>query len=126
MKRTKIIYRIVTILISFGLGLGSVFNAMSSKESLDLVHDKLGYPAYLVPFLGVAKLVGIAVILIPGFRRLKEWAYAGLAFDLIGAVYSHIAIGAPIGEWAPLFILISLLGISYIFHHKVMEGNVAQ
>jgi len=125
MKRNKIIYWVVTVLISFGLGLGSVFNAMSSKESIELVHDKLGYPEYLVPFLGVAKLVGIVVILIPGFRRLKEWAYAGLVYDLLGAVYSHIAISAPVGDWAPLFILIGLLGISYIYHHKLIDGNAA-
>ena len=125
MKRNKIIYWVATVLISFGIGLGSIFNAMSSKESIDLIHTKLGYPEYLIPFLGVAKLLGLIVILIPGFRRLKEWAYAGLIFDLIGAVYSHIGIGAPVSEWAPLFILIGLVGVSYVFHHKVIEGSAA-
>ena len=55
----------------------------------------LGYPPYFTPFIGVAKLLGSIAILIPGFPRIKEWAYAGLVFDLIGAVYSQIAVGMP-------------------------------
>ena len=45
----------------------------------------LGYPAYLHPFIGVAKILAVITILVPGFPRLKEWAYAGLVIDLIGA-----------------------------------------
>ena len=121
MKKTKIIYWILTGLMSLGLGLGAVFNAMSSKESVELISGHLGFPAYLVPFVGVAKLLGIITILIPGFPRLKEWAYAGLVFDLVGAMYAHIAIGAPVSEWAPLFVLIAIIAGSYIYHHKLLN-----
>ncbi len=122
MKKTKIIYWILTGLMSLGMGLGAVFNAMSSPESLELVSHHLGFPAYIVPFVGVAKLLGIIVILVPGFPRLKEWAYAGLIFDLIGAIYAHISIGAPPSEWAPIFVLIGIIAGSYIFHHKILGG----
>ena len=124
MKKDKIIYWILTGLISVGLGLGAVFNALSSPESVELVSHHLGYPEYIVPFLGVAKLLGIVVILIPGFPRLKEWAYAGLIYDIVGAIYSHISISAPVSEWAPLFILISLIMGSYFYHHKLLKAEV--
>ena len=68
MKKTKIIYWILTGLMSLGMGLGAVFNAMSSPESLELVSHHLGFPVYIVPFVGVAKLLGIIAILIPGFQ----------------------------------------------------------
>ena len=122
MKKTKIIYWILTGLMALGLGIGSVFNAMSSVESVELINHHLGFPAYMVPFVGVAKLLGLIVILVPGFPRLKEWAYAGLVYDLLGAIYSHISIGAPASEWAPIFVLVAFVAGSYIFHHKILKG----
>jgi hypothetical protein len=57
---------------------------------------ELGYPVYFVKLLGVAKVLGIAAILYGGFPRLKEWAYAGLTFDTLGAACSHLAVGDPL------------------------------
>jgi uncharacterized membrane protein YphA (DoxX/SURF4 family) len=66
----------------------------------------LGYPAYFVSILGVWKLLGGLAVLAPRFPRLKEWAYAGMAFDLTGAAASHAACGDPAGKVvAPLVIL---------------------
>ncbi len=56
----------------------------------------LGYPAYFVTILGTWKLLGGLAILAPRLPRLKEWAYAGIAFDLTGAAFSHAAVGDPI------------------------------
>jgi uncharacterized membrane protein YphA (DoxX/SURF4 family) len=56
---------------------------------------RLGYPAYFLTILGALKILGALVILAPGFRRLKEWAYAGLMFDVLGAVLSRLATGDP-------------------------------
>ena len=53
----------------------------------------------MITFLDVAKILGVIAILIPGYPRLKEWAYAGLAFDLIGATYAQIAKGYPAANW---------------------------
>ena len=116
--KTKTIYWIVTGFVALMLSFGSILNIMSTQESIDLVSTKLGYPLYLIPFLGVMKILGCITILVPGFPRLKEWAYAGLIYDLGGAVFSHIAVGAPVGEWAPLFIGIGLIGTSYYLYHK--------
>ena len=117
MKKTKVIYWIFTGLMTALLGLGSVFDAVSAPEAVAYV-TRLGYPAYLVPFLGVAKLAALIVILIPGLPRLKEWAYAGLVIDLVGALYSHIAVGESPGTWAPLSVVLLLIAGSYAFYHK--------
>ena len=59
------------------------------------VHDMahLGYPDYMLPLLGVWKLLGAAVILAPRLARLKEWAYAGMVFDATGAAVSRAVLG---------------------------------
>jgi hypothetical protein len=67
--------------------------------------SRLRYPAYFLALLGVAKLLGAAVILLPRLPRLKEWAYAGLLFDSVGAVVSRTAIGdGPVKLLLPLLI----------------------
>ncbi len=59
---------------------------------------KLGYPVYFVVLLGVWKALGAAVIVAPRLPRLKEWAYAGIVFDLTGAAVSHAASGSSAGN----------------------------
>jgi uncharacterized membrane protein YphA (DoxX/SURF4 family) len=125
MKRTKIIYWIITGLLSVMMGIGAIFDAISAPEAIEHI-THIGYPAYLLPFLGVAKILGIIALLIPGFPRIKEWAYAGLFYDLIGALYSHIAFGDPVSDWAPLFILFALIGSSYFFYHKLLKETVVK
>lgn len=53
----------------------------------------LGYPPYLGPLIGIAKLLGVSALLIPRFPRLREWAYAGFAFLMCGAISSHLLSG---------------------------------
>jgi hypothetical protein len=84
------------------------------------MHDGLGYPLYFIQFISVAKLLGAIVILIPGVgRSIKEWAYAGLFFDLAGAIYSGIASS---GTFDPnmLGMLIWILPgvVSYYYWHR--------
>lgn len=116
MKTTKIIYWVFTGLFATAM-LGSAIPDILVMQMAVEGFGQMGYPAYLVPFLGVAKLLGVAAILIPDYPRIKEWAYAGLVFDLIGAAYSLMSIG----EWAsaPMPLVIMLVGMgSYIFYHK--------
>jgi hypothetical protein len=55
-----------------------------SQKAIQLIHDGPVYPIYFIQFISVAKLLGAIVILIPGLHTIKEWAYAGLFFDLVG------------------------------------------
>src|SRR5687767_12391808 len=90
MKKINIAYWIITGLFAAFMLFSAIPDIMVVPEAVAMITG-LGYPKYLIPFLGVAKLLGVIVILIPWFRRIKEWAYAGLFFDLIGATYSSIA-----------------------------------
>ena len=120
MKKVKVIYWISTILIA-GLMLFSGFpDLISTKEAVEFF-KQLGYPAYLLPFLGVAKMLGAIAILIPGFNRLKEWAYAGIFFDLTGAAYSGVAAGGPITGVLFFLVILVVLFVSYIYHHKKLQ-----
>ena len=74
----------------------------------------LGYPPYLLLFLGTAKTLGVAAVLSPGPARLKEWAFAGLTFDLTGALYSHLSVGDPARAWMPAAFGLALMTGSYV------------
>ena len=71
----------------------------------------LGYPAYVVTILGVWKLLAVPALLVSGFDRLKEWAYAGVMFDLTGAAASHLAVGDPL--WHQ-FLIGGLLAVAFV------------
>jgi len=124
MKKTKIIYWIFTILLCLPLLIGAIPDIIRVPEAVELMKH-LGYPEYLLPFLGVAKVLGIIAILVPGFPRLKEWAYAGIFFDLAGAMYSHLSVGDGPDKWAGFFIGFVLLFGSYIFYHKKRKAVAA-
>ena len=75
----------------------------------------LGYPTYFMTIIGLAKLLGVIALLIPGFALLKEWAYAGFCFNLIGAVATHLFVSDPLSEWLPPLIMLAVGGASYHF-----------
>ena len=115
MKRIKFLYWILTGLMAAFMLVASIPDVLQIPDAIE-VFTRLGYPRYLLPFIGIAKILAVIAILSPGFSRLKEWAYAGLVFDLIGALYSHIAIGDSVGVW--IFALIALLLVtgSYVLY----------
>jgi hypothetical protein len=117
MKKTKITYWILTGLLAAMLGIGAVYDAISAPEAVEHI-TRIGYPTYLVPFLGVMKLLGLIAILVPGYPRIKEWAYAGLTYDVFGALYSHIAFGDTIQMWGGLIVGLALIAASYFYYHK--------
>ncbi len=123
MKKTKILYWIITGLFSAFMLFSSVPDILSAPDAIKFMNH-LGYPNYFITFIGVAKLLGIIAILIPGYPRIKEWAYAGLAFDLIGAVYSLIATDGLVPQMSVMLLPIIFLALSYILHHKIMQAHV--
>lgn len=88
-KGRTIGYWVVTVLLAVPLMGGGVMDLIAPPD-VAAGFEKLGYPLYLPALLGVAKILATIAILAPKFPRLKEWAYAGVVFDLIGAIYSHI------------------------------------
>ena len=122
MKKTNIIYWIFTGLFAGLMLFSGIPNLLLNQESVDFI-GRLGYPTYFIRFIGLAKILGVIAILVPGFPRIKEWAYAGLFYDLIAALYSLIAIGDPIGPSMFLLLPIALGALSYFFYHKKLNHN---
>jgi hypothetical protein len=83
-------YWIITGILSFCLFSGGLAQALQLQGVVQ-GFKPLGYPIYFISIIGIWKMLGIIAILIPGFKLLKEWAYAGLFFTMTGAVISHIA-----------------------------------
>jgi len=88
-SRTRLVwYWIATSLIEVEMVTGGTWDLLRTAYVRGLM-DHLGYPEYLLTILGIWKILGAVAILAPGFPRLKEWAYAGMIFDLTGAAASH-------------------------------------
>lgn len=105
-------YWIATIWLASGLLAGGLQQLFHTKNFVDIfVH--LGYPLYLLTMLGIWKILGTTAILVPGFKLLKEWAYAGSFFVWVGAIFSHVALGDSIKEIFPGIVLLILTVVSW-------------
>ena len=113
-KRNKIIYWISTIWVALGMLASGLQQIFHTKGFVDIIVH-LGYPLYLLYILGVWKILGAIAILIPGFKLVKEWAYAGFFFVMSGAVFSHIASGDSMKEIFPSLALLILTVVSWYF-----------
>ncbi len=117
MKKLNILYWVFTGLFAAFMFFSAIENIRVTEGSVELF-ESLGYPHYLIAFMGVAKLLGVIGILIPGFPRLTEWAYAGLFFDLTGATYSVLVAQEFHPATLTMIIPFGLGALSYIFYHK--------
>jgi uncharacterized membrane protein YphA (DoxX/SURF4 family) len=108
-KGRKIGYWVATGLTALTMLGGGTLDALAVPDAV-AIFASLSLPKYLVHFIGVAKILAAITILLPKFPRLKEWAYAGIAIDLVGAAYAHAASGQTVGETiTPLVILAIVL-----------------
>jgi len=121
MNKPRVLYWVVTGLLALFMLLASIPDVLRSAEAAD-VFRHLGYPMYLLPFLGTAKILGVIAIVALANRTLKEWAYAGIAFDLLGAWYSHLSVGDGPGVWMFPVIGMVLLTGSYALRRRT-EGR---
>jgi hypothetical protein len=128
-KTINILYWVFTILFSALMIFSSYSSILVNEDAKKLIHDQLGYPLYFIPYTGWAKLIGSIVILIPGLKTIKEWAYAGLFFDLTAVIYSSIALAGKADPMMAFMLVWFVPGIlSYIFWHKKLrlEGHKIQ
>jgi hypothetical protein len=113
MKTEKIGYWAATGLVAFAFAFGGVMDIARPPAVLAGLQE-LGYPAYFALILGVWKVLGAAALLAPRLPRLKEWAYAGMVFDLTGAAASHAAVGDPVAKVVVPLVLLALVVASYV------------
>jgi hypothetical protein len=118
MKKEKIIFWTTTIIIFLFEGVMPALTSQTELAKEGLRH--LGYPEYFGNALVVFKILGVLALVIPKIPgRIKEWAYAGFAFDFIFAGISHWAIdGFGFQPFFPL-IFLGILAVSYIYYHKL-------
>ena len=123
MNTRAVAYWTTTGLFSAALGMSGLAT-LSRQPPLVAAYQHLGYPLYFMSILGAAKLLGVLTLLAPGLPRLKEWAYAGFTFVLLGATASHLFSGDAIGVAAFPAALLLPLAVSYQLRHA--RGAVAQ
>ena len=118
-KAVVIAYWAVTVLIALETLVGGVTDLIYGRALLvagpqvsDIV-TSLGYPVYILRILGFWKVLGAIVLLLPGYPRLKEWAYAGIFFELSGAAASWLMYKRDVGEAAVPIMLAFLTLVSW-------------
>ena len=107
------IYWGTTALLALELLLGGVWDVLRVPQ-VHVIIERLGYPPYFLVILGIWKLLGAIAIVVPRFPRLKEWAYAGVVFDLTGALASNLASGVTdAGTIAYLLLMMGVTATSW-------------
>ena len=122
MKKDKIIFWITTVIIFLFEGVmpALTFQTAMAKEGI----SHLGYPEYFGNALAAFKVLGTLSLIIPQVpKRIKEWAYAGFAFDFLFASISYFAVeGVVFLSFFP-FIFLGILTVSYIYYHKINNSS---
>ena len=108
-RNRAVVYWVTTALLVFELVLGGAWDVLRVPH-VRVLMERLGYPIYFLVILGVWKLLGAVALVIPRYPRLKEWAYAGVVFNLTGALASHVASGDI--EVGPIAYLVVMTGVT--------------
>lgn len=117
-QENRVLYWALTLFFAVLLGASGITYLMAIPVNVEgFVH--LGYPLYLMKFLGAAKVLGALAIVSGRYPTLKEWAYAGFTFDLLGAFYSHLSLG---DGWKALYPLgmLAVMFFSYVEWKKAV------
>jgi hypothetical protein len=117
MNKARAVYWTITGLMASFMFMASIPDLLHAAQAVAIFRH-LGYPSYLLRFLGTAKCLGVIAILAPGLPRLKEWAFAGLIFDLLGALYSHVSVGDPASVWLFPVLGLTLVTGAYLTYHR--------
>ena len=122
LTNAKRIYWAGVALTSLWFGASGFFELTKNPVVWDITL-KLGYPAYFIYVLGVAKLSGIIVLLIPGkLLRLKEWVFAGIFFDIIFAFASKLTVVGPVGTIDAIIAFI-MVSVTYLMFRKIYPAT---
>ena len=111
-RNRTIVYWTATALVAAEFAVGGVWDLLRIPYVRTTL-EHLGYPPYFAIFMGVWKLPGSVVILLPRLPRLKEWVYAGMVYEMTGAVFSHIAVGDGVVAVSFPLVLLGLIILSW-------------
>lgn len=122
MKAIKIGYWVTTGLLTLGFLMSSMMYFTKNPQLVE-GFQKIGFPLFMIPFLGLAKLLGAIGIINPWFPKIREWSYAGYTFVLLGATWLHISTQTPFVS--PL-VFLALVAVSYYLQTKFRPSPVAK
>jgi hypothetical protein len=125
MKKNKIIFWTATIIIALMEAVMPIGTWIFAPEFMTIGTKALGYPDYFAYSLVIAKILGVIAITLPKIpSRIKEWAYAGLAFTLIFAFISHSCVDKNIGNMIMPLVFLGILSVSYIYYRKIQNKTI--
>lgn len=116
-KGITILYWSMLVLFTLGMLASSVPSVLRMDVAIAHFTGILHLPEYLLVFTGVLKIVGLVPLYVPGYPRLREWAYAGFAFDLVGAWYCNY-MALSFADAFPVIIYLVIMGLLYYADHK--------
>ncbi len=119
MKKIKILYWVITAIFAFMMLFSAIMYLNQNPKMVNNFSD-LDYPPYLMSILAIAKILGLIALLNPWNVRMKDWAYAGFTFILIGAVLSHILTNTI---FFPALAALLLLWASLLLNNKLSNEN---
>jgi DoxX-like family len=123
MKKNKIIFWTATIIIALMEGVMPISTWIFAPQYMTFGTRALNYPDYFAYSLVIAKVLGVIAIVYPKTpAKLKEWAYAGLAFTLIFAFISHSCVDKNIGYMLMPLAFLAILAVSYIYNQKIKNN----
>jgi hypothetical protein len=124
MKKNKIIFWITTLIIFLFEGLMPLATLLFAPEYATAGTEPLGYPDYFAYSLIICKVLGATALIIPRLHpKIKEWAYAGLTFNLIFAAISHAVVDGDIANIVLPFIIGGILAVSYVYNSKIRANG---
>jgi hypothetical protein len=125
MSRSKVFligFWIATVLFCLQMSFTAYAELTLPQVAAAFTH--MGFPDYFRVELSWAKVLGVALLLLPVPARLKEWAYAGFAIDLVSALIAHFAVGDGPAAWSWAAGTGVLWALSYGFW-RLREGTPA-
>ena len=120
MKKNKIIFWVATIILILWEGVMPLSTILFAPEYVNAGTKPLGYPDYFAYALIICKVLGVLAISYPKTpANLKEWAYAGLTFNLVFAFISHACVDKNVGYMLMPLVVLGVLAVSYVYNNKI-------
>lgn len=125
MKKYKIIFWVATVILILWEGIMPLGTIIFAPQYVNAGTKPLGYPDYFAYTLIICKVLGVIAISFPKVpNKLREWAYAGLTFNLIFAFISHAAVDKNIGFMLMPLVVLGILAISYVYGSKIRQQKL--
>lgn len=124
MRKNKIIFWVATGIIILWEGVMPLSTVLFTPEYVNVGTKPLGYPDYFAYTLIICKVLGVIAISFPKIpAKLREWAYAGLTFNLIFAFISHAYVDKNIGFMLMPLVVLGILAVSYLYNNKIRSNG---